>query len=547
MSDTTFSIEDILGTPKPTTSSFHVPQQPRPQPRYQAQTPTLMLDYTGAGERNVFSKYPYNISVENLHVVRMIVQPVDGYMDMGYRPMSIMADSRVINAVTSCLEQNGGTPHPMMLGEVAGQMFRPAYNPGRTVVVPNGWGSTRYRYVLFLRWDNTASGSSEMMVVTGFSACADTSYAGSVDPNVPFHVTSVKLWGVDDYDKCLGLREYNGIVADPNSNGINDHNRLTLVRPIDVGNVSRTMADNEFFQNEQAGHSAVHGDVSLGRRPVAVKSGHTHPTGYMHSLLNAWQTALSANEIDAMNGERYAASRSGSSGIVTMELNVPPVSDNPFLATLTWRLGQPTTLNTFTLNQLVDVIDPQLYQKLDTSMCAPGSNLRLTGHMDVENPNAPSDVSSAVHIIKDGIADLMYAAGLSYINVTGSNYSDPVFIDTPRSMLGQMDTSGMLKGFLASLKYQLFASAFRNSQEISIGENAWARDWIYAAPYEVSVRADISGDISIMARMNGGIAYPYTFPLFMSGTYSVSLNDNPLMASEYFRNAHMAMGQLYGI
>ena len=179
-------------------------------------------------------------------------------------------------------------------------------------------------------------------------------------------------------------------------------------------------------------------------------------------------------------------------------------------------------------------------------MCAPGSNLRLTGHMDVENPNAPSDVANAAHIIKDGIADLMYSAGLSYVEVVASDYSDPEWIAMPKSMLGSLDTSGMLRGFLASLKYQLFASAFRASRRTDFADRTYTLDWQLSVPYEVSIRADITGDVSIKIKMNG-IVYPFTFPLFMYGTCPSVLNDNPLMASEFFRNTHVAMSQLYGI
>lgn len=436
-------------------------------------------------------------------IMSLFLQDTGTYNDMVHREYSAHMTNDTINGIVESVVSNrGGVPVGGM-SSIAPSIMDLNARSATSVIIPNGWGERRLRFLLQAR---ERSAQFPNMVyytyIQGFSSHLDvTLQTGIIDPNTVFFVNSfVRIQeSVAQLPTGGSTIQHRVVASGQLLNGVlmsqqYPDGESKFLRPVDVMNriqleTSASIHNGEVvdFRSSQVG----------GNNSVLSNMFNNSPTHYMERLIRPIT--------DAIGNVNYG---SGFGNIVDNYVSnamayEPSLNQNPLLNLLERQNGRPGS-GTFTLAELNN-IDPSVPQK---TKYRPTGDIYVNGISTRGNTaywtSAEPETIMAMKLLHS-IPSLMWNhyigfASFNFTNAFGNNRVEikphqfnPITVFTPPEATRE---------FMRQLEMTV-------ANDISYNNNIM---------FDVDVNASIIGDIQIAISINGSPSKTtFVAPAFSSG------------------------------
>lgn len=117
-----------------------------------------------------------------LNVRRLAMVETGTYNDMWRRPYTSTVDNYTMPQLTE-VTNNGQDISAQRLATVASSIIRPSASAESQILIPNGWGQTRFRFYLEIEHQTHAAGCI-VQYLTGYTDHPEISHSGLLDPNM---------------------------------------------------------------------------------------------------------------------------------------------------------------------------------------------------------------------------------------------------------------------------------------------------------------------------------------------------------------------------
>ena len=436
-------------------------------------------------------------------VVRMLLQETGTYQDQFVRPyMANIQNEGVLNSILGVIEQTNYRPTEGAFNALASDVLqiKPQVGARDAVIVPNGWGERRMRFMLEICEKSIGLGNEVYHTfVQGFTSHFGVSIVGNhCDPNMQFYPNSFVRMHKYVHMTPHGPQEtYRVVNSGQIVNGILTlHNELGLqvdyFRPTDILAGVQRMQDRDLISSDVTdGRSR-----NIGGLNTAFSNFHNNtPSNYLSRLLTP--LAQSSQTVGYGPGHTTFVD----TAVTNAMAKEPTPHDSPFMDFMMRELG-PQSTACFTARELEQVA-PNLQRAV---FYKPVSNqfvgaLAERGNSGTWNNSAQETIIAAK--IMNTIPGLMWEHFIGVVSFTLSNklgYNQPLQYSNLYPIIPNLPAS-RIQHFVSILQEQLFL-------DVSMNNNIC---------FEVNVNASSIGDIMIGVAVNGQSPVWYTAPAFGSG------------------------------
>lgn len=455
---------------------------------------------------------PVAYSINNIRVVRLIVQETGTYNQMALRPFQTYLDTDVMRRLQEDVREGMGIVPELIAGS-AGMLMRPSDTPQGIATIPWGWTHQRLRWVLQVEI-STHSGQSAMEFISGYTDLADLSLGGLMDPNTRFYINAINTVRAGMAGGLNGaMMNSSNILTSQQATGINDPNRMLMQRPQDV---VEFMSDNLGLPGLSWEANA---NKILSASPTKSLQRHAAPARYLADIIGSFALARHTENYQGV-GEETAAT-------VYSRLKNEPGQRDSFLAAMMRVNGWPMTQSSFTLGDLVR-LDPNTP---NVTVVRSVAHQRHTVHFEGQSEHwLGSDMMTQIATsIAQGLPSYMFDSCIQHIQFTITSGMPMLITSEPRSFFGSMNLAGRLENFKVMVQNELMMAA-------SLGGLVY---------YDAQVDCDLFGDTRIKLCIDG-LTVPgnFVFPSFCDSLLSPVITNRPENAHRMYREISAVVDEL---
>ena len=443
-----------------------------------------------------------------IKVVRFIVTETGTYNDQFRRPYESHLTQQSFNEILENATRASSIT-PSLFSGYTSQIVAPSAYAESQIVIPEGWGERRFRFMLELEVQYKTGGNIRE-ILTGYSdtPANSASMYGTLAPDTIFrinntiHVATQVQYTPFGNQVSTQLADCSHLLINDNWGGVYSNNRDFMLRPTDIFSKSLTAGLETQLQNETSfdGSNVLMNIAQKSKRTNAV------PTNYVSSIVknytNAYsQVGISSDSIgddDALStAQQYARENSA--------------ARDPFLDTVASMKAMPVS-NLFTLNDLRN-IDPDLDNKMIyvKKGLAQMNDVHMAGQTQGWNG---SDLHTHIaNLLANAVPSLM----MSHLIVSMS------FISTNMDLTGAINTRiANIDGFSKNVDMSNYARAF-----VSKFENEVLSDIIknFQVSIGVEMRVDLLSETWIGLTLNNE-RIDFVVPSFSDALFVPVLTNN---------------------
>jgi hypothetical protein len=444
-----------------------------------------------------------------INVKRLLLAETGRYDNQLGRPWQTSLQGETLNTLSNRLAGNTRFAASQLAG-IANQIVSPSASPESQLIIPQGWGERRLRFMMEVECRMLAGGVTNIMVLGYTNHIGVAPMSGALDPNMEFYVNSVIALRHQPEQTPAGIITNTSIIE-------NSH---VLVNQSYAGVYSNTqsykMRPEDVYAAQKVSHITAVADVLdartvLDSKPIASRRGNAVATSYAAQLLDGYSRAnLDQNfgvnkEEDILEGAR---------GYVQEGM----VQNNAFFRAISnYRDG--FMANWFTWNDLCK-LDPTTDHRTAVAMLGQTtlSQTPLTAY-DVQGggacPWTGSDRETLVAtILSQSIPALMTDYGLTKIAFSTTNrrlFNDVSVGLGPFSQQSRISTT--ITDFLSFADFDAsrFMDHFKGRIEQMVMMDISFNNEM---DFYVTMEADLLGETWIRLSLNGGPEILFVTPSF---------------------------------
>lgn len=453
----------------------------------------------------------------------------DRYEDVGVRDYTTHLTPGTANAIKNAMSKNGRVRNipisPIEISKTAPNVIALNPIPNNVAVIPNGWGTKRFMFLMEVIEDISPY-SSISHYFSGYTDFYDISIGGHIDENMNFHINNV-IQVSRNIDPITGQVF---VTPNLNLNIVRDHrvengldiynmpNKHKLIRPKDI-------LDDLFIldlgKDPRVSSYINHSDILASSDVSRVSNSNPliYFTNTVNSFIRAKNTSTNYDQVSEILNNASATIDDGN------------ILNNNFAEAVSRITGEPKT-SRFTLNILT---------RLDPSLSSSSQNrihVFKDGPSFNVNPQAPSFIDTEVtaptvqplgenvlaQTIFNAITSIMGECMVTALSCscTNSSGSDEIIVTSCRSFIEGIDTMFQIHKVEDKVKSLLLPM---------IGDGNFV-------PYDVFIDSDLMGDTNLSISTSFQPLIQYRFPTFASGLFSpvMSTTERKELVTEDFNN-----------
>ncbi|EKD22587.1 MAG: hypothetical protein ACD_84C00040G0001 [uncultured bacterium] len=424
-----------------------------------------------------------------MRIVKLLLHETGSYNNQYRRPYNTNLNGSAMNTM---LERLQGVKHydASMMGGIANQFISPVATPEKQIVMANGWGERRMRFMMEVE-HTFHTGGNITEIILGYTDYNGVGLAGSIDPQMEFYINSTMHIRNTVEHTPMGnqlhqsITDSSHILIDNSWTGICSGAKDQRMRPEDVyatmgrshlsdldGTVldTRSMSSNMATKSNRANGSAAN---------------------YMAKILNGYEQATMSAEFGMGNAEILSKAR----GLTRESL----ATKDPFLHTLAQVRGSPVG-NTFRFNDL-KLIDMNVEHVTRAQLLAPTAMSTVHQVGLTADWGASDQVTSIATILSQSIPGLLMELALTRIIFKASNYDSSAAIQimvVDAEGFGSGDYSRNLDVFRLRLEHEILRDVSYDNQ---VG-------------FAIEMRVDLLGETWISLSWDNQSPIDYVTPSF---------------------------------
>jgi len=438
---------------------------------------------------------------QSMTILSVMMIPEAGRTPVMIHPYEVVMDYGAVGKLGEQFAQNGVLTIPSVAGTL-GAGIRPNMTAATAAPIHNGWGTSRYRWVIQVQVQPHL-GVPQILMLDGWTDYMDNSYGGLIDPNMRFHInsTSTISLGSQPVAQLHSVSDTSLIFRMPDKSDTRSPLMLQRASDIDAMKETASMIHNAGGLNGQFG--AINSGITLSNTPMTTLSGvadadiHTHASAprFAYDMIMAARTSHTAGELD----EDYARR--------SMRMRLMPKSQhrNPFIAAVNRKMDNQYNCPdyaSFTFQDLTE-LDPHLV----------GSNRlviqqQIYQNVDYGNAGDYSAAAQIAAIYAQAVPAYMSIHGIQALEFLQQSNGDVIIVKC-NSVLQNYDLSLLTQSLKAALQSELFVGASYNG----------------AVPFCVSVKSRTYGYTEVTVTAPDGRQESYNYPTYASSTYAPQVTD----------------------
>lgn len=404
-----------------------------------------------------------------------------------YRPYDITVDANQVaqleQSVGKAVERGGEIQQNMLPGGI----LRPQTSPVADVLLPGGWETTRYTFII--KVVSVSEMGEVVYYITGYTAETDPSISGYMDPDTMLYINNMM-----EIQQRVFLRNINTMLHDHASAEASfDTERRTVARLQDV-------VDNNTFSIDNNSNINLMAKFTLDRGGRLVRSEENISIDYLTKAINMWIGKLNSEMI-----EQYVET-----DVVRGGYNLPrseePGWDTPIRILKHNGIGLSNSI------QYKDLLymDSTVPSRTTVSEYSPINANGFINPSDCEDWMSSTEEAAIASTAAIEFPQLMLSSGVVSCNIVYSNIGTP----DPKGELTIL-TPILFGGLDINRHTNILKTRMMNEVIHTITRN-------YTIPLSFKATVSLIGVSTIEVYLETGAAVyiPFNIPAFATGSYS---------------------------
>lgn len=433
-----------------------------------------------------------------LTINKLLIQVTGTYNNQWARPFEAQINGDLINVVSEQVASARSVSAALFSSGQAATMIQPSAVPERPIIIPNGWGTERLRFMLQLRREDQM-GTIQFINVSGFTDYADLSMNGHIDPRTRFFINSINLTSPTTVRTPFGSTEQQRIVRTDQL--VVNRDFQPILSASGAKNVFSIAPDNVFthLQAEDYASASDNNDLLDTRHhitgvPRLMQRQHNSAPQYCASIMDTWRNCSRASE--------YSMSNTQLMDECSQMLKADLAQTNPFIDFLMKRMrnehGYMTTFDgSFSYDDLMALDQNVQYVKQMVPMMGGMHQLGQTASWE-----SADGLTMAASTLAQSVPSYMSALGFNVFHFTASNNTiGSQIVVVPTSAAGfnsQADQTRELEALCFKIKAEVLTNITYGNQ----------------VSFNLDMRVDVFGETWIELAMNGQAPVCYVMPTF---------------------------------
>ncbi len=429
---------------------------------------------------------------ERMQVKRLLIKDTGTYEEQYRRPYTAEFTGHTASVFQEKLA--GVSKYtPSALSGIAEYFVHPTADFESKVLIPNGWGEKRMRFIMEIEhtWN---MGATVSMVVLGYTTHVGVTHAGNIDMNMEFYVNSILELKYANRHTPLGnqviaqVNDSSHVFANNDWNDIYTSQKDNTMRPSDIF----TLMDRT--QCGSLGDNCFDARIAVTRNAIKSKRSNCLPSNYAAGILQSYNAAnLTSGQMGAAEASVLESAR----GYAGESL----ASQDPFLVAVA-HIREAGIGNVFTFQDLLR-LDPNIARPEVTQVRFNVPTQRMQPHHTGQTQHwGGTDTETLVATsLTQSVPGLLMETALAFIwfkatNYTLTNAAEIIPIDVKQ--FGSGDNTAPIDSFFYRLENEVLRGISKNNQ----------------MSYMLEMRVDLLGETWVSIAVNGGPSVDYVTPSF---------------------------------
>lgn len=441
--------------------------------------------------------------MEQIKIGKLLMQETGTYNSMFQRPYVTFLDGVTMDNLLNRLDvaKNGLVTGDLLAG-ISGSMMSPSASPGNEILIPQGWGERRVRFLIEV-YVTTNTGSTYIYYFQGYTSHLGVSDSGNIDPKMEFHINS--------FLRVTRSTQYaaNGLVAmdvvTESAHVINGAVQYDFRDNSD----QYTMRPHDVFTGMQSSHLEeaynYHGDEAVGLTdtrlvltdPIRSNRENNVPSKFIAKMVTNYNNGVMLNEFGQSETDIMDRCRH-----MTNETNL---SENSFIRSMANIKGYGNGTD-FTFSDL-EILDPDVTRVTNylTVGASQARTMNVAGQSAYWNDASRDTVVATM--LSNSIPAIMMELMISKIYFRTTNLDSQGMINTviiDGKSLTSADIAPYFAKFKLKLEREILPDVSFNNQEM----------------FAIDMSVDLFGDTVLNLSLNGAPNVMYTTPSFCDSLIS---------------------------
>jgi hypothetical protein len=444
-----------------------------------------------------------------IRVLELILRETGTYNEQYRRPYNTNLQPGTFNILAERIQSTQKFTPSLMSG-IANQFIAPATEFEKAIIVPNGFGERRMRFMMKVEFTNRTGGTG-IEIIQGYTDYKGIATTGACDPELEFYINSTIMIRTTPEFTPMGqvmrttAYDCSHVLSDNTFNDIHTPIKDHRMCPQDVFATMAIESNNDESEKIFDTRTTVTNSASKSKRSNGLA------TNYMSSIL---QNYKSASAVVGMGGGELSvleAARGNS--------NESLVTTDPFISTM-GRIRNMAAVNNFTYRDLL-ALDPNTDNVRHTSFALPTTPLHQVG-LTAAWHGADRDTQVAT-TLSQSVPSLMMDVMLTRLAFTAWNldFGGRVQIAiTDANGFGDGNLAPALEMFKQRLETEILMEVSFNNQ----------------TSFNISMTIDLLGETWIAMSLDGKASVDYVTPSFCDALTVPVLTSNHETATNLSQN-----------
>lgn len=443
--------------------------------------------------------------IKEYGIKQFVLQRTGTYNDQYRRPYNTVLDHSTQQQLVDTITNTPGLT-ASHLAEASNQFMQPSATPESMIVIPNGWGTERIRFLLAITTtDHMGNVNNEHVV--GYTDYSGVSNNLNIDPDMIFHINAISITQTTMVRTPMGnqysnrLIDTSHILSDTNYSNAFNPNQMFNLAPENVFNRMNVLDMTAGLNEYDSDSFLVDTTGILNQTAVKSKRSNNIIPVYAATMFNSYTNALQNHQYDVNSA------RSEASGLARSD----PARNDTFMNWLQ-KNGSMQRNNMFR------------YRDLE-NFCNNVRNVTIVVPTDVYNDTRHrvgstsdwhgSDINTVFATsISQSVPSYMLDYSINKIRLFSTNMDFTGRINTTfsdvKSFSDGPDMPHRLEAFKAKLESELIRGLTYNGQ----------------ISYQLELTVDLLGETFIRLSVNGSAFIDYVCPSFADGLMSPVVTNN---------------------
>lgn len=435
----------------------------------------------------MFNNHMYGTRAMN--VVRLVVQNTGTYNEQWLRPYVSTGNGDAMHKVGERIGAARGRIDASAFSGISAEIIRPSAVPETPLMIANGWGTKRFRFMLQIAIE-THIGQRSLLSISGYTEYSDQSYGGHLSPQLKFFINSITELAPVTHRIGGAMQTVHQVKAAAQLVSNNNFQSSLNISNPNVYN----MAPGVVFGTMEADRHNLYSSENLGSfgdtrlhltgQPELLNRNYNNSQQYCARMTNDWKTAMGVGDPMRTSGDTTMVEALGAcSQALDQERDA---ASNPFLNWLRQRRRQsygifPQGADYFTLEDL-QAFDPNY---ANVMFVAPeiGGMHNIGSSCDWSGSDT---ITQAATILAQSMPSYMSRFGVVTLALNSSNkygmVREPITVFTAVNCFNQeIDNSATLEALKIALDKDLFNSICFSNQlayELELMVDTFGETWI---------------------------------------------------------------------